>query len=207
VRHDVEVGAWNRANLAFAGWCLFTIAALLGFHRWRTIRQQRRSRGESDEPALQRKQAFDQKKSATDQAPSDDRWPPSPSPPTVSSVETKPAEGGLDLQLLRFLSDGTAKGLGSQIELYLEALDSDRRAAHTIFAEGDPKKIHRIAHRLVAHAGTVQFMPLYALASAIQSEAAILTRKQLEQRLRDLDREFANLRNILNGFRASTEGA
>jgi hypothetical protein len=182
--------------------------SLLGFHRWRSIRQQqRRSQIKSEERALPPKQAPVPKKTTPDQDSSDDRWPPGSPRSIVLSAETKPADGGLDLQLLRFLSDGTAKGLGSQIDLYLEAVDSDRRAAHAIFAEGDAKKIYRIAHRLVAHGGTVQFVPLVDLASAIQSEAAILTREQLEQRLRDLDREFANLTIILNRYRASTERA
>lgn len=207
LRHDDQVGAWNRANLAFGGWCLLTIAALLGLHRWRSVRQQqRRSLVESEEQVLQRKPVRDTKPALVRDL-LDDRWPPGSPHRTTSSAETNPSEGGLDFQLLRFLSDGTAKGFGLQIDIYLKAFDSDRQAAHVIFAEGDAKKIHRIAHRLVAHAGTIHFVPLVDLATTIQSNAAVLTREQLDQLLRDIDREFANLKSILDGFRASIERA
>jgi hypothetical protein len=127
--------------------------------------------------------------------------------PTLARAGLKPEDHGLDLQLLRFLGDGSAKGLGQQIHIYLMAFDSDRRAAHCIFAEGDAKKIHGIAHRLVAHAGAVHFIPLLDLATTAQSDAAALTREQLDQLLRDIDREFIRLTNILDGIRVSIERA
>jgi HPt (histidine-containing phosphotransfer) domain-containing protein len=116
-----------------------------------------------------------------------------------------PADTELDLQLLRYLSDGKAESLALQIQHYLAAFDSDRRLAHSIFAGGDRKQIHHIAHRLLAHAGAVKCEPLIELAATLQAEAAILDRKKLDELLQEFDREFADLRNKLESIRASTE--
>lgn len=200
-----HAGAWDRANLAFGGWCLLTIVLLLGFHRWRSIRQQQQTAaGESNQRGLQLTQVIHPNHDFIEGS-AESLRPGSRS--NSSRTQEKIADGGLDLQLLRFLSDGTAEGFVLQIDIYLKAFDADRQVAHVIFAKGDGKQIHRIAHRLVAHAGAVNFVPLVDLATTIQSAAAILTRKQLDQMVQEIDREFANLTNILDRLRASTARA
>jgi hypothetical protein len=197
---------WHRANLAFGGWCLVAIALLLGVHRWRLIRGKQREEAS----------AVDKKPALAGQ-PNDARYILSRDSPSTLSVELPDVslqraapicgDRGLDLQLLRFLGDGTASGFRLQIDIYLKAFDSDRRLAHSIFAEGNARKIHGIAHRLVAHAGAVHFIPLVDLATTAQTNAATLNREQLDQLLREIDREFVNLTNILDAIRVSTERA
>lgn len=127
---------------------------------------------------------------------------PSPAPTAASS-----AEGELDLQLLQFLSDEMPGGLSRQIDRYLAAFDSDRGGARTIFATSDRQQIHRLAHRLIAHAGAVHCIPLHTLATIMQSNAALLQPAELEQLMTEFDREFVILRKKLDALRASTEHA
>jgi hypothetical protein len=114
------------------------------------------------------------------------------------------AERELDLQLLRFLSEETSGGLSRQIDLYLSAFESDRCRARAIFATRDPRQIHRLAHRLIAHAAAVHCVPLHTLASTMQAESAQLRPREFEQLMTAFDREFAVLRKRLDALRGST---
>jgi hypothetical protein len=110
-----------------------------------------------------------------------------------------------DVRLLRHLSDGTAEGFSDQVQLYLTAFNADRLLAHSILESGDRKKMHRIAHHLVAHAGAVNAVVLIELATTLQAEAAFLPPREMSLLLQKIDREFFELRNKLESLRAWTE--
>lgn len=115
------------------------------------------------------------------------------------------ADGELDLQLLRFLSDELPGGLSRQIDLYLAAFNSDRSRARTIFATRDRKEIHRLAHRFIAHAGAVHCIPLHTIATTLQSRSALLQSNEFDQLMSEFDREFVILTKKLDALRVSTE--
>jgi hypothetical protein len=194
---------WNRANLVFVAWGLLAIAALLGLGRWRTLRRRQQRETEKPGSPFGPDAATDDQTKETAGHSKKYGSGGSNNPVAQSAVSSTP-DNGLDLQLLRYLSEGTAEGFSTQIDIYLKAFNSDLRAARLIFAQGDQKKIHHIAHRLVAHAGAVSCIPLVDLATGVQSAAAALTPQQLDQAIRDIDREFAILTSKLDALRAST---
>jgi HPt (histidine-containing phosphotransfer) domain-containing protein len=169
---------WYRTKFALGAYGLLTIVVFLCAGRWRWSRSQRQN-------VLNRL-----RKNAPDDQEEKSRL----------SMPEAHTNGALDLRLLRHLGDDTADGLARQIKIYLTAFDSDLRMARSIFVGEDRKKIHYIAHRLLAHAGVVNSKPLIDLATTIQSESAVLGRQELDQLLQNFEREFAELRSKLDSL-------
>ncbi len=121
----------------------------------------------------------------------------------AASIEIRPVREiapplpGLDLEMLRILADDATGGLRPQIERYLAAVDADRLAIAESIARGDPKDIHRFAHRLVSHAGMIDYEPLRRIAADLQARAATSEPNRLLRLLDDYDREFSQLRKRL----------
>jgi signal transduction histidine kinase/CheY-like chemotaxis protein/HPt (histidine-containing phosphotransfer) domain-containing protein len=127
-----------------------------------------------------------------------------PSVEVVDPIERASLVSGVELQLLRFLSDESAEGLAGQVKRYLESFDADRKAAREIIAAGDAQEIHRIAHRLGGHAGMVKFEPLMTLARELQASAAIADPAKLSELLAEFDREFDHLKSKLESIQTLT---
>jgi signal transduction histidine kinase/CheY-like chemotaxis protein/HPt (histidine-containing phosphotransfer) domain-containing protein len=119
-------------------------------------------------------------------------------PPTPAA-----ASGEIDLQMLRFLADGSPAGLAVQIDRYLEAFAADRQRLEELLARGENAELHRVAHRLVSHASAVRYDPLVGLARALQANAASPDRAVLHQLHVEFEAEYARFRSKLDSLRSS----
>jgi signal transduction histidine kinase/CheY-like chemotaxis protein/ligand-binding sensor domain-containing protein/HPt (histidine-containing phosphotransfer) domain-containing protein len=113
-------------------------------------------------------------------------------------IDSPPPPQGIDLQMLRFLADESADGLGGQIDRYLASFEADYRSAREIIANGDGKEIHRIAHRLVSHASMVKAEPLTSIARELQANSGAADADKIWRLYDEFEREFAALRGKLD---------
>ncbi|MEO7597693.1 MAG: ATP-binding protein [Opitutus sp.] len=120
--------------------------------------------------------------------------------------ETSPGVRGsdLDLQILQFLSDGTAEGLNVQIARYQSSFEADITSAHLISRGDDGGKIALIAHRLISHAAAIKCAPIVELAEKLQRHAHVLSPPERKQLLCAIEREFAVLKGKLGAIPIST---
>ena len=125
-------------------------------------------------------------------------FPPQPACPTHPE---------LDLKLLWFLGDQTVNGFRRHVELFLAAFAGDVRSAHSIIKAGEDREIHRIAHRLLAHAKAVKCEPLTQLAEALHAEPLALDAVRRATILAELDRAFDQLRSTFGSIQTSTTPA
>src|SRR5208282_1150119 len=125
---------------------------------------------------------------------------------TAGSIEVRSQHitleppGEIDLEMLRFLGNETLEGLGSQIDRFLAAFDSDRINARRILADGEPKEIHRIAHRMLSHCSVVKYDRLSRLASELQGNADASPEK-LQKLFAEFESEFAVFKCKLESIR------
>jgi CheY-like chemotaxis protein/HPt (histidine-containing phosphotransfer) domain-containing protein len=127
---------------------------------------------------------------------------------TAGSIEVRSQHitfeppGEIDLEMLRFLGNETLEGLGSQIDRFLASFDSDRINAKRILAEGEPREIHRVAHRMLSHCCVVKYEKLSRLASALQKNADG-DPVRLQELFAEFEGEFAVFKYKLESIRAS----
>jgi signal transduction histidine kinase/CheY-like chemotaxis protein/HPt (histidine-containing phosphotransfer) domain-containing protein len=124
-----------------------------------------------------------------------------PEPPTP------PPTAEIDLQFLRVIGDAMPGGLAGQIDRFLDSFEAERSAAQGIIPDGDPKDIHRVAHRLNSHAGMVRYAPLTQLTGQLQAIAATEDTERLKRVFAEFEAEYARFRRKLDSIRASQRPA
>ena len=134
-----------------------------------------------------------------------------PSVPLVTT-STAPAindqhESGLDLEMLRFLGEGTAAGFREQTTRFTDAMFEDLRALEEAVAAGEPSEIHRTAHRLASHASMIKADALNRVTRDLQKLAGSDDSDKIRGLLAAAQRECAAVREKLESIRASLGSA
>jgi CheY-like chemotaxis protein/HPt (histidine-containing phosphotransfer) domain-containing protein len=127
---------------------------------------------------------------------------------TAGSIEVRSQHitleppGEIDMEMLRFLGNETLEGLGSQIDRFLAAFETDRQAARKIVAAGEPAEIHRIAHRMLSHCSVVKYERLSQVVRELQNSSEG-TPEKIQKLFADFESEYTVFRYKLESIRSS----
>ncbi len=121
--------------------------------------------------------------------------------PVAPAPERRESE--LDVEMLRFLGEGTAAGFGEQAARFITAMFEDLRSLEHAVAMGEPAEIHRTAHRLASHASMIKADPLSRVTRDLQKLSGTEDPVAHRALLAAAQRECVAVREKLESIRAS----
>jgi signal transduction histidine kinase/CheY-like chemotaxis protein len=109
-------------------------------------------------------------------------------------------DGGIELGLIRGLSDGSAEGLRREAASFIASLDDAMNGVSAAQASRSRNALSSAAHRVISHARMVGASGLAQTASDLQEFAASYTDSELAQELATLRQRAAALKETITGL-------
>jgi signal transduction histidine kinase/CheY-like chemotaxis protein len=113
--------------------------------------------------------------------------------PATGLVSPAAGEGGLSLELIRHLSDGSPESMGRELESFAESLGEALRGLAAARTSGSRPEVSSAAHRILSLSRMVGASRVAASANDIQSFASAYTDAELDEEIRTLGRCAAEL--------------
>jgi signal transduction histidine kinase/DNA-binding response OmpR family regulator len=120
--------------------------------------------------------------------------------PNLAAIE-------LDLNLLKYLSSGSAGGLELEIRRFLEVLDEGRADLARLVRDRELPALAQAAHRLVGHARMINAARLAHALERLETAAAAGNRFALDERHRAVEQEIGAVREELSHPRDAAQPA